>query len=103
MWQIIQSSLPEILWAGIKYTIPIAVISFAIGLVIAAITALVRIPMRPGMRSLNLATAAAIGVYEAWRQLGHAGAGLVEPDLTCLERLTGLLDLARAAGRLGIG
>ena len=48
MWQIIQSSLPEILWAGIKYTIPIAVISFAIGLVIAAITALVRISIPRG-------------------------------------------------------
>ena len=39
------------------------------------ITALVRIPMRPGMRSLNLANAAAVAVYEAWRQLGHPGAG----------------------------
>lgn len=35
------------------------------------ITATVRIPMRAGMRSLNLANAAAIAVYEAWRQLGH--------------------------------
>ena len=39
------------------------------------IAALVRIPMRPRMRSLNLANAAAIAVYEAWRQLGHPGAG----------------------------
>lgn len=38
------------------------------------VTAQVRIPMRPGMRSLNLANAAAIAVYEAWRQLGHPGA-----------------------------
>lgn len=38
------------------------------------VTARVRIPMRPGMRSLNLANAAAIAVYEAWRQLGHPGA-----------------------------
>ena len=38
------------------------------------ITARVRIPMRPGMRSLNLSNAAAIAVYEAWRQLGHPGA-----------------------------
>jgi tRNA (cytidine/uridine-2'-O-)-methyltransferase len=38
------------------------------------ITARVRIPMLPGMRSLNLANAAAIAVYEAWRQLGHPGA-----------------------------
>lgn len=28
----------------------------------------VRIPMRPGMRSLNLSNAVAIAVYEAWRQ-----------------------------------
>ena len=39
------------------------------------VTGRVRIPMRPGMRSLNLANAAAIAVYEAWRQLGHPGAG----------------------------
>jgi len=40
------------------------------------VTERVRIPMRPGMRSLNLANAAAIAVYEAWRQLGHPGAGV---------------------------
>lgn len=28
------------------------------------------LPMRPGNRSLNLANAAAVAVYEAWRQLG---------------------------------
>lgn len=28
----------------------------------------VRIPMRPGVRSLNLSNAVAIAVYEAWRQ-----------------------------------
>jgi tRNA (cytidine/uridine-2'-O-)-methyltransferase len=39
------------------------------------VTARLRIPMRAGMRSLNLANAAAIAVYEAWRQLGHPGAG----------------------------
>jgi tRNA (cytidine/uridine-2'-O-)-methyltransferase len=37
------------------------------------VTDRVRIPMVPGMRSLNLANAAAIAVYEAWRQLGHPG------------------------------
>jgi tRNA (cytidine/uridine-2'-O-)-methyltransferase len=31
-----------------------------------------RIPMRPGNRSLNLSNAAAVVVYEAWRQLGFA-------------------------------
>lgn len=39
------------------------------------IDASVRIPMLPGFRSLNLANAAAIAVYEAWRQLGYPGAG----------------------------
>ncbi|MCL2850426.1 MAG: tRNA (uridine(34)/cytosine(34)/5-carboxymethylaminomethyluridine(34)-2'-O)-methyltransferase TrmL, partial [Micrococcales bacterium] len=32
----------------------------------------VRIPMLAGRRSVNLANAAAVGVYEAWRQLGFA-------------------------------
>jgi tRNA (cytidine/uridine-2'-O-)-methyltransferase len=35
----------------------------------------VRIPMVPGSRSLNLANAAAVAVYEAWRQHGFATAG----------------------------
>lgn len=43
MWEIIKTAIPEIFWAGIKYTIPIAIISFIIGLIIAVITALVRI------------------------------------------------------------
>lgn len=34
-----------------------------------------RIPMRPGNRSLNLSNAAAVILYEAWRQLGFSGAG----------------------------
>jgi tRNA (cytidine/uridine-2'-O-)-methyltransferase len=38
------------------------------------ITDLVRIPMVPGVRSLNLSNAAAVALYEAWRQLGHPGA-----------------------------
>jgi tRNA (cytidine/uridine-2'-O-)-methyltransferase len=33
-----------------------------------------RLPMRPGSRSLNLSNAVAITVYEAWRQLGFHGA-----------------------------
>ncbi len=37
------------------------------------ITAQVRIPMLPGRRSLNLSNAAAVAVYEAWRQHGFAG------------------------------
>ena len=35
---------------------------------------LLRIPMVPTSRSLNLSNATAILVYEAWRQLGFAGA-----------------------------
>jgi tRNA (cytidine/uridine-2'-O-)-methyltransferase len=34
-----------------------------------------RLPMRPGNRSLNLSNAAAVIVYEAWRQLGFEGGG----------------------------
>jgi tRNA (cytidine/uridine-2'-O-)-methyltransferase len=30
-----------------------------------------RVPMRPGARSLNLSNAVAVAVYEAWRQLGY--------------------------------
>jgi len=33
-----------------------------------------RIPMRPGSRSLNLSNSAAILIYEAWRQLDYGGA-----------------------------
>jgi tRNA (cytidine/uridine-2'-O-)-methyltransferase len=33
----------------------------------------VRLPMRPGQRSLNLSNAAAVAVFEAWRQQGYAG------------------------------
>ncbi|MBA3507592.1 MAG: tRNA (cytidine(34)-2'-O)-methyltransferase [Betaproteobacteria bacterium] len=33
------------------------------------------IPMRAGMRSLNLSNAVAVTVYEAWRQQGFAQAG----------------------------
>src|ERR1700745_1388840 len=41
----------------------------------AHITRQVRIPMLAGRRSLNLSNAAAIAVYEAWRQHGFTGAG----------------------------
>jgi tRNA (cytidine/uridine-2'-O-)-methyltransferase len=34
----------------------------------------ISLPMRAGNRSLNLANAAAIAVYEAWRQQDFAGA-----------------------------
>jgi len=32
-----------------------------------------RLPMRPGQRSLNLSNAVAVLVFEAWRQLGFEG------------------------------
>ena len=38
------------------------------------ITSTVRIPMLPGRRSLNLSNAAAVAVYEAWRQHGFGDA-----------------------------
>ena len=33
----------------------------------------IRLPMRPGNRSLNLSNAVAVTVFEAWRQLGFDG------------------------------
>ena len=35
----------------------------------------IRIPMAPGSRSLNLANAVAVVIYEAWRQNGFGGLG----------------------------
>jgi tRNA (cytidine/uridine-2'-O-)-methyltransferase len=35
---------------------------------------ILRLPMRPNSRSLNLSNAVAVTVYEAWRQLGFPGA-----------------------------
>jgi len=34
-----------------------------------------RLPMRPNVRSLNLSNSVAVVVYEAWRQLGFSGGG----------------------------
>jgi tRNA (cytidine/uridine-2'-O-)-methyltransferase len=34
---------------------------------------IVRLPMLPGSRSLNLSNAVAVAVFEAWRQLDFAG------------------------------
>ena len=39
-----------------------------------------RLPMRPGNRSLNLSNAVAIVVYEAWRQNGFEGAAPAAPQ-----------------------
>ncbi len=35
-----------------------------------------RLPMRPGMRSMNLSNAVAVTVFEAWRQHGFSGADI---------------------------
>ncbi|WP_283679558.1 amino acid ABC transporter permease [Lentilactobacillus sp. Marseille-Q4993] len=48
MWKIIMDALPQLIVAGLKYTIPIAVISFVIGLIIALATALVRLSAKGG-------------------------------------------------------
>ena len=34
---------------------------------------ILRLPMRPDVRSLNLSNSVAVVVYEAWRQAGFAG------------------------------
>jgi tRNA (cytidine/uridine-2'-O-)-methyltransferase len=34
---------------------------------------ILRLPMRPDNRSLNLSNAVAVTLYEAWRQLGFDG------------------------------
>jgi tRNA (cytidine/uridine-2'-O-)-methyltransferase len=40
---------------------------------LAWVTESLRLPMRPGVRSLNLSNSAAVVVYEAWRQNGFGG------------------------------
>lgn len=52
MWKVISTSLPQLLEAGFKYTLPIAIISFGIGLALALIVALVRINQRRGFFSI---------------------------------------------------
>lgn len=49
LWHIITSSTPQLLAAGFKYTLPIAIISFILGLVLALLTALARISQRGGL------------------------------------------------------
>lgn len=38
----------------------------------------VSLPMRAGNRSLNLSNAVAVATFEAWRQLGYAGAAALD-------------------------
>lgn len=48
MWHTIQSSLLELLAAGFKYTIPLALVSFFWGLLIALFVALIRLSRQNG-------------------------------------------------------
>lgn len=48
MWNIITSSTPQLIKAGIEKTIPLALISFAIGLVIGLCTAVIRLSKKRG-------------------------------------------------------
>lgn len=50
--------------------------------------AVLTIPQRPDMRSLNLGNAVAVVVYEAWRQSGFVGAGDDGRAPLTVERLT---------------
>ena len=53
----------------------IAILAIGLGLafVLGLVAQRLRLPMRELSRSLNLANAVAIVVYEAWRQNGFAG------------------------------
>ena len=42
-----------------------------------ASTRRIRLPMRAGQRSLNLSNAVAVAVFDAWRQNGYAGRGVI--------------------------
>lgn len=48
MWNLIQTALPQLLEAGFKYTIPLAIVSFIFGMILALVTALIRISKRRG-------------------------------------------------------
>ena len=48
MLKTIETSVPQMLAAGFKYTIPLAIISFFFGLILALITALVRLSKKHG-------------------------------------------------------
>lgn len=50
MWHTIVTSTPELLKAGIEFTIPLAVISFAIGLILAVVTAVVKLIPKPSAK-----------------------------------------------------
>ena len=49
MWSIITNSLPQLLWAAVQYTIPLAIISFILGLILALLTAIIRLTKTQGI------------------------------------------------------
>ena len=61
MWQTISESLPQLIAAGIKFTIPLAIISFIFGLILAVITALIKLARTKG----NVVVKALWGVLDA--------------------------------------
>ncbi|KRM96800.1 amino acid ABC transporter, permease [Liquorilactobacillus aquaticus DSM 21051] len=48
MWDIIVNATPQLVVAGLKYTIPISIVSFLLGLILALITALIRLSSKKG-------------------------------------------------------
>ncbi len=42
----------------------------------------IRLPMQPDSRSLNLSNAVSIVTYEAWRQLGFSGSHNIDEDIS---------------------
>ena len=52
---------------------PVSVLMVFLALLVLGALAWVRIPMQPGSRSLNLANAVSVVVYEALRQQGFPG------------------------------
>ncbi len=67
MWKIITDAVPQMIAAGIKYTIPIALVSFAIGLIIALVTALTRISVRKGVL-IRIAKGIAVFTFGSFAQ-----------------------------------
>ncbi|WP_311406577.1 amino acid ABC transporter permease [Liquorilactobacillus uvarum] len=49
MWDIIVNATPQLVVAGLKYTIPISIVSFLLGLILALITALIRLSSQKGL------------------------------------------------------
>ncbi|KRL96275.1 amino acid ABC transporter permease [Limosilactobacillus equigenerosi] len=49
MWETITDAVPQLLAAGFKYTIPLAIVSFFFGLILALITALIRMSKQGGV------------------------------------------------------